>query len=179
MQKAGWLRAEAVFTQRPALSKGETSPLWSRESAENTLMGRGYSIHSPQSRSKRCRQYLPSVTIGAHHSHLKTSAGVPPYFLLRPAAFLSAAVQSLCFVVFQLFQVPLLLETWDIKEKMKEYKCQGNGNIITTRTAHVQTRCSEYPPIKYLPTLKHHLEVVRMALYYELVIQTWFKKLYL
>lgn len=107
------------------------------------------------------RTYQPmSHTIWIHT--WKTAAGGPRYFLLRPAAFLSVAVQPSAFA-FQLLLRSLLLETWGIREKIKEYEFHENRTIITTEIARVQTRYSKCFPIQKNPLhpLKQYFEVVR------------------
>ena len=107
----------AVSTQSPALTK-EGRPHCEAGKVLRTLSCGGdtpSTLLTPEATgvARTCQQW----PIGPYHSHTwKTSAGAPPYFLLRPAAFLSAAVQSSAFV-FQLLLSSLLLETWDIKGK--------------------------------------------------------------
>lgn len=107
------------------------------------------------------RTYQPmSHTIWIHT--WKTAAGGPRYFLLRPAAFLFVAVQPSAFA-FQLLLSSLLLETWGMREKIKEYEFHENITIITTEIARVQTRYSTCFPIQknLLHPLKQYFEVVR------------------
>ena len=162
-KKAGRLRAEAVSTQRPALAK-ERRHRCEAGKVLRTLSRGGdtpSTLLSPEATGVTitCQQW----PTGPHHSHTwKTSAGAPPYFLPRPAAFLSAAVQSSAFV-FQLLLSSLLLETWDIKGK-------GEGIQMPRKWSHHYNQnctCTDWTfripscKMRYVPTLKHHLEVVR------------------
>lgn len=132
----------------------EGCPLWSRKSGENALTWGGEdpscSLHA---RSIGGHWYLWPPALCP--LTWKTAAGVPPYFLPRPAASLSAAVQSSAFV-FQLLLSFLLLETWGIEGKAKGMQTPRKWNSsprANPRTAGLDIQTG-FLYIRPLPTLK-------------------------
>lgn len=87
-------------------------PLEQERHQERSHLGRGHSCPLSSYRSLQGHQSLWAPMLGVHT--WKTAAGAPRSFLLRPAAFLSAAVRSSAFV-FQLLLCSLPPGTWGRK----------------------------------------------------------------